>query len=204
KFKEQEKDVQEIAINLEVPRKTPKGTIVLRGATVITMKGDQVLKDADVVIEDNRIKSVGTRGSVPSGAKVFDVKGKTITPGFIDTHAHWFEIKRGILDTQNWAFLANLAYGVTAGLDVQTGSNDMFAYQDLVDTGDILGQRAFSTGPGVFSDNNFQSMEEVKGVLTKYRDYYGTHNIKSYLVGTRKQRQYMVQASKELGMMPTT
>jgi len=204
KFKEREKDVQEIKVVLEMPRKTPKGTIVLRGATVVTMKGEEVLKDADIVVENNRIKSVGAKGSVPAGAKVFDVKGKTITPGFIDTHAHWFEIKRGILDTQNWAFLANLAYGVTAGLDVQTGTNDMFAYQDLVDTGDILGQRAFSTGPGVFSDNNFQSLEEVKGVLTKYRDYYGTHNIKSYLVGTRKQRQFMVQASKELEMMPTT
>ncbi|HWZ98361.1 MAG TPA: amidohydrolase family protein [Candidatus Dormibacteraeota bacterium] len=204
KFKEQEKDVQEIAVDLEVPRKTPKGTVVLRGATVVTMKGDEVLKDADIVIEDNRIKSVGAKGSAPAGAKVLDVKGKTITPGFIDTHAHWFEIRRGILDTQNWAFLANLAYGVTSGLDVQTGSNDMFAYQDLVDSGDIIGLRAFSTGPGVFSDNNFQSMEEVKGVLTKYRKYYGTHNIKSYIVGNRKQRQFMVQASKELEMMPTT
>src|SRR5207253_2695808 len=63
---------------------------------------------------------------------------------------------------------------------------------------------AFSTGPGVFSDNNFQSMEEVKGVLTKYQKYYGTHNIKSYIVGNRKQRQFMVQAAKELEMMPTT
>jgi hypothetical protein len=191
-------------VDIELSRKIPKGTIVLRGATVVTMKGDEVLKDADVVIENNRITRVGTKGSVPAGAKVFDVKGKTITPGFIDTHAHWFEIRRGILDTQNWAFLANLAYGVTAGLDVQTSTNDMFAYQDLVDTGDILGQRAFSTGPGVFSDNNFQSEEEVKGVLTKYRKYYGTHNIKSYMVGNRKQRQYMVQAAKELEMMPTT
>ena len=207
KLKEQEKDVQEIAVTLEVPRKTPKGTIVLRGATVVTMKGgkeDEVLKNADIVVENNRIKSVGAKGSVPSGAKVFDVTGKTISPGFIDTHAHWTEIRRGILDTQNWSFLANLAYGVTAGLDVQTGTNDMFAYQDLVDSGHILGQRAFSTGPGVFSDNNFQSADEVKGVLTKYRKYYGTHNIKSYVVGNRKQRQYMVQASKELEMMPTT
>ena len=204
KFKEREKDVQEVKVDIEMPRKTPKGAIVLRGATIVTMKGDEVLKNADIVIENNRIKSVGSKISVPSGAKIFDVKGKTITPGFIDTHAHWFEIKRGILDTQNFAFLANLAYGVTAGLDVQTGTNDMFAYQNLVDTGDILGQRAYSTGPGVFSDNNFQSMEEVKGVLTKYRDYYGTHNIKSYLVGNRKQRQFMVQASKELEMMPTT
>ncbi|MGB7283718.1 MAG: amidohydrolase family protein [Candidatus Acidiferrum sp.] len=204
KFKEEDKNVQEIAVDLEVPRKTPKGTIVLRGATVVTMKGDEVLQSADIVIEDNRIKSVGAEGEVPAGAKVFDVTGKTIVPGFIDTHAHWTEIRRGILDTQNWAFLANLAYGVTSGLDVQTSTNDMFAYEDLVDNGDILGLRAFSTGPGVFSDNNFQSVEEVEGVLTKYKKYYGTHNIKSYIVGNRRQRQFMVMASKELGMMPTT
>jgi Tol biopolymer transport system component len=204
KFKEQEKSVEEFAVDLEFPRMTPKGTVVLRGATVITMKGDEVLKNADIVVENNRIKSVGARGSVPAGAKVLDVSGKTITPGFVDTHAHWFEIRRGILDTQNWNFLANVAYGVTAGLDVQTATNDMFAYEDLVDTGDIIGLRAFSTGPGVFSDNNFQSVEEVKGVLTRYKKYYGTPNIKSYVVGNRKQRQFMVQASKELGMMPTT
>jgi Tol biopolymer transport system component len=208
KFKEQDKNVEEIAVDVEVPRKMPKGTVVLRGATVITMKGErgseEVLKNADIVVENNRIKSVGAKGNVPPGAKVIDVRGKTIVPGFVDTHAHWTEIRRGILDTQNWAFLANLAYGVTSGLDVQTGTNDMFAYQDLVDTGDIIGLRAFSTGPGVFSDNNFQSAEEVKGVLTKYKKYYGTHNIKSYVVGNRKQRQYMVEASKELEMMPTT
>src|SRR3989449_9939387 len=207
KLKEQEKDVQEIAVDLGFPRKTPKGTIILRGATVVTMrsgKEDEVLKNAEIVVEDNRIKSVVAKGSAPARTKAFDVSGKTIVPGFIDTHAHWTEIRRGILDTQNWSFLANLAFGVTAGLDVQTGTNDMFAYQDLVDSGDILGLRAFSTGPGVFSDNNFQSAEEVKGVLTKYRKYYGTHNIKSYVVGNRKQRQYMVQASKELEMMPTT
>ena len=208
KFKEQDKNVEEITVTVEAARKMPKGTVVLRGATVITMKGaagsEEVLKSADIVVENNRIKSVGAKGSVPAGMKVIDVRGKTIVPGFVDTHAHWTEIRRGILDTQNWAFLANLAYGVTSGLDVQTGTNDMFAYQDLVDTGDIIGLRAFSTGPGVFSDNNFQSTEDVKGVLTKYKKYYGTHNIKSYVVGNRKQRQFMVEASKELEMMPTT
>src|SRR6267378_3554730 len=59
RLKEQEKDVQEIAVALEFPRKTPKGTIVLRGATVVTMKGDEVLKNTDIVVENNRIKSVG-------------------------------------------------------------------------------------------------------------------------------------------------
>ena len=59
KLKEQEKDVQEIAVTLEVPRKTPKGTIVLRGATVVTMKGDEVLKNADIVVENNLVRMLG-------------------------------------------------------------------------------------------------------------------------------------------------
>jgi hypothetical protein len=133
-----------------------------------------------------------------------DVSGTTIVPGFVDTHAHWFEIRKGVLDAQNWSFLGNLAYGVTAGLDVQTMTNDMFAYQDLVDVGDILGPRAYSTGPGIFSDNNFKSAAEAKGVIRRYKEHYRTHNLKSYAVGNRKQRQFVAMAAKELEMMPTT
>jgi len=106
KLKEQEKYVQEIAVALEFPRKTPKGTILLRGATVVTMRGDEVLKNADILIENNPHQERGAKGSVPAGARVFDVAGKTVVPGFVDTHAHWTEIRRGILDTQNWSFLA--------------------------------------------------------------------------------------------------
>src|SRR3990172_7921546 len=198
--------VQEFEVAIEVPRDIPRGAIVLRGARVITLKGDEVIENADLVVTDNRITAIGRRGSVaiPAGARLFDARGKTIVPGFVDTHAHWFEIRRGILDTQNWSFLANLAYGVTGGLDVQTGTNDMFAYQDMVDAGDIPGPRAYSTGPGVFSDNAFKSLDEVKGVLTKYKKHYRTQNLKSYLVGSRKQRQWVVEACKELEIMPTT
>jgi hypothetical protein len=142
--------------------------------------------------------------TVPAGAQVIDVRGTTIVPGFVDTHAHWFELRKGVLDLQNPSFLANLAYGVTAGLDVQTLTNDTFAYQDLVDAGLLPGPRAYSTGPGIFSNNDFKTLEEAKGVLAKYKEHYRTRNLKSYIVGTRKQRQFVVQAAKELGLMPTT
>jgi hypothetical protein len=168
------------------------------------MKGDEVIRNADIVVEDNRIKSVGRRGVVPKGTRIFNVVGKTIAPGFVDTHAHWNEIRHGIMQTENWPFLANLAYGVTSGLDVQSNTNDVFAYEGLSDAGESIGLRAFSTGPGVFDENNFQSVQDVRGVLMKYKKYYGTHNIKSYLVGDRRQREFMVEASKELEMMPTT
>ena len=108
-----------ITVNLTFPRHTPSGQAVLRGARVITMHGDEVLENADILVKDNRIVSVGKSGSltVPAEAKVIDVAGKTIVPGFIDVHPHWTEIRRGVLDLQNWSFLANLAYGVTAGRD---------------------------------------------------------------------------------------
>ena len=68
----------------------------------------------------------------------------------------------------------------------------------------MIGPRAFSTGPGIFSQNNFQSKDEAEALMKRYRDHYGTRNLKSYIAGNRKQRNYIVQAANELGMMPTT
>jgi len=197
---------EEIAVDIEAPRHKPTGTAVLRGAKIITMHGDEVIPDGDIVITDNRIAAVGKRGSVtvPSGAKVIDLKGAIIMPGIVDVHAHWSEIKRGVLDMQAWPFMANLAFGVTSGRDPQTGTNDMFAYQDLIDTGDVIGIRAFSTGPGIFSSNDFQSYEDTLAVVTRYKKYYRTNTVKSYTVGNRKQREWVVQACKENKLMPTT
>ncbi len=91
----------------------------------------------------------------------------------------------------------NLAYGVTAGRDPQTATNDMFAYQDLVDTGDIIGPRPYSTGPGIFPENDFQSLADTEDVVRRYHEFYRTAYLKSYLVGNRKQRQWMVMACKK-------
>jgi Tol biopolymer transport system component len=197
---------EEVEIGIEQPRRKATGTIVLRGAKIITMKGEEVIPEGDLVVTDNRIVAVGKRGSVqvPAGARIMDVKGTTIMPGIIDVHAHWIEVARGELDPQSWVFMANLAYGVTSGRDPQTSTNDVFAYQDLIDMGEMLGPRAFNTGPGIFSSTNFQSLDEARNVVARYKKYYRTNTVKSYMVGNRKQREWMVMACKENGIMPTT
>jgi hypothetical protein len=197
---------EEISVVIERPRSRPKGSIVLRGGKAITMRGDEVIDRADIVVTDNRIVAVGAQGevAVPEGAEVIDVSGATIVPGFVDTHAHWTEIRRGILDLQNWSFFANLAYGVTTGRDPQTGTNDMFAYQDLVEAGELVGPRAFSTGPGIFSTTDFASAEEVESVVARYKKYFRTNTLKSYMIGNRRQRQWMIEACRKHEMMPTT
>ena len=208
-FKQAEEGAQATDFVVEIPRATPTGVIVLRGARVITMSGpkkDGVIESADVVIDGNRIKSIGAAGSVapPNGARVINVAGKTIIPGLVDVHAHWTEVRRRVLDLESWPFTANLAFGVTAGRDPQTATNDVFAYQDMIDAGLMVGQRAFNTGPGIFNNTDFLSPDAAKSVVEKYSKYYRTNTLKSYTVGNRKQRQWVIEASKAHRIMPTT
>lgn len=191
---------------VERPRDQPRGSIVLRGARAITMAGDQVIDDADIVIVDDKIAAVGARGSVPipREAKIIDEQGHTIVPGFIDNHDHVADIRRDVLDMESWGFRARLADGITTAFDPSTLSIDMLAYQDLLDAGAMTGSRLASTGTALFSFNRFSSLEEARQVLRRYRDHYRTLNIKEYRTGSRKVRQWVAQAAAELGMLPTT
>ena len=199
-------------IVLTAPRATPEGAILLSGANVVPMARASTadmatsIDNADILVVNNRIEALGPKGTlnVPEGARVIDVSGKTIIPGLIDAHAHWEFRTQDVLEPHNWSLAVNLAYGVTAGLDVQTAHKDYFTYRDFVDMGVSVGQRAFMTGPGVFGNTDFQSYERALAYLKRYSDHYHTKNIKSYLAGNRQQRQWVVNASKELGLMPTT
>ncbi|MEO5511175.1 MAG: amidohydrolase family protein [Longimicrobiales bacterium] len=195
----------EFRILVTAQRDIPQGNTVLRGGRVVTMKGDEVIENADIVIRNNRIIGVGARGSVqiPDGAHVVDITGKTVTPGFVDTHSH-LRVPQTIHRGEVWSYAANLAYGVTAARDPQTGSTDVLTYEDELEAGDILGPRGWSTGPGVFSGENFRSLEHARTVLKRYSEYYNTNTIKQYVAGNREQRQWIIQAAREQKLMPTT
>jgi len=201
-----EREAQSFPAVVELPRATPEGSIVLRGGTAITMRGDQAIADADVVITGDRIVALGPRGDVPipPGARIYDVSGKWIVPGFIETHDHIADIRRGVLDFESWGPLANLAYGVTTAFDPSTLSIDMLAYQDAIDAGLMVGSRIRSTGPAIFSFNEFRSLAQVEAVLRRYRDHYRVGNIKMYRAGNRRVRQWIAMAARRLGLHPTT
>jgi Tol biopolymer transport system component/imidazolonepropionase-like amidohydrolase len=202
---EAEYEPREFRIEIEADRDLPEGVIALRGARLVTMRGDEVIESGDIVIRNNRIVAVGARGQVeiPSGAEVIDLPGTTIVPGFVDTHAHMWPAW-GIHRKDQWIYHANLAYGVTTTRDPQTASTDVLTYADLVRTGDIVGPRVYSTGPGVFFQENLRSLDEARDLMTRYAEYYDTKTLKMYVAGTRKQRQWIIQAARENRIMPTT
>ncbi len=195
----------ETRIAISATRDMPNATAVLRGARVITMNGTQVIERGDIIVTNNRITAVGPSGSlaVPAGAREIDVSGKTIAPGFVDTHAH-LRVANGIHRDPVWSYAANLAYGVTAVRDPQTGSTDVLSYEDAEKAGRVLAPRIYSTGPGVFSAEGIRTLDNARTVLRRYSDYYDTKTIKQYGTGNREVRQYVIQAANELKLMPTT
>jgi len=195
----------EIRITVEAQRDFPDGFGVLRGGRVVTMRGNQVIENADLIVQGNRILDIGRRGTVqfPDFARIFDVSGTTIVPGFVDTHAH-MRPTFGVHKAQPWAYLANLAYGVTTTRDPQTGTTDVLTYGDLVETGTIVGPRIYSTGPGVFSAEQIKDLDHARDVLSRYSDYYDTKTIKMYTSGNRQQRQWILMAAREQELLPTT
>lgn len=186
-------------------RARPEGTILLRGAAqVLTMDGEEILRGGDVLVEGHRIAAVGVGLDAPEGARVFDVSGKTVMPGYVDAHAHMWA-PRGVHQRQVFQHLANLAYGVTTTRDPQTSTADVFAYRDLQEIGRILAPRIYATGPGIFSRSGVYDEEAADLFLKRYgRTSYDAITIKQYIAGDRIVRQWVAMASLKHELTPTT
>jgi imidazolonepropionase-like amidohydrolase len=156
-------------------------------------------------IENNLIKAVGGNEiAVPKAAKVIDCKGKTIMPGFIDTHGHGGHFRTGLTPQKHWPYFANLAYGVTTMHDPSAVSEMVFAQSELVKAGSMIGPRMFSTGTILYgADGDFKavinSLEDAKSALRRSKAY-GAFSVKSYNQPRREQNQMIIAAARELKM----
>lgn len=198
-----------ISLSMQVETDKPGTTVALTNARIITMATEDggIVENGTVVFRGNRIVAVGEAGSVdvPSGASVLDVSGKTIVPGFIDAHAHGPLADSGIIPDQNWSAIAHLALGVTTIFD-PSNSDDSFAAAEMQRAGKILAPRIYTTGevvygakaPGGFAD--IQTYEDALAHVHRLKAQ-GAHGIKNYNQPRRDQRQQVVKAAIEEGLL---
>ncbi len=200
-------DTSGMFIGFIAPADKPEGSIALLGATIITMRGDEVLQNAAILVEQNRIKAIGPIGTVaiPSGVKTIDVRGKYIMPGIIDVHAHGPAGSIGITPQQNWAFFASTAYGVTTEHDPSNDTEEVFASSELIRAGEVIGPRLYSTGTILYgAEGSFKAvinnLDDARSHLRRLKAV-GAFTVKSYNQPRRDQRQQVIQAGRELKMM---
>jgi len=104
--------------------------------------GRAAIEDAVVVFQNGRIQEVGKRDEVaiPRGAQVIDAKGKTILPGLIDGHCHYWE----------WMGELYFAYGVTTCPDINNSPTEwILAQKEGIQKGKIRGPRLWISGHAI-------------------------------------------------------
>ncbi|MEZ5922206.1 MAG: amidohydrolase family protein [Parvularculaceae bacterium] len=194
-----------VSLSITANADKPSGVTAITGARLITMAGEDggVIDDGVIIIRGNRIAAIGKSGEIeiPSGARVFDAAGKTITPGFIDAHAHGPEGEDDIIPEQNWSAIAHLALGVTTIHDPSSTASEIFPSAEMQRAGDLLAPRIFSTAeivygakaPGYFAEIN--SYDDALAHVRRLKAE-GAHSIKNYNQPRRDQRQQVVAAAK--------
>lgn len=207
-----EPETEGIELGFEVESDRPDGRIALVGARIVTMReaGErrEVIEDGVVLIDGNRIAAVAERasGDIPGDYQVIDVSGKTIIPGLFDAHAHGPMSSRQITPQQNWAQMANLAFGVTSIHDPSNDNAAIFSMAELQRAGEVVAPRIWSTGrilygaiaPGATA--KVESYEDAEFHVRRQKEL-GAISVKSYNYLRRDQRQQVLEAGRNLDVM---
>ena len=196
-----------VDLGMDWPADEPAVFMALVGARIVTMRGDEVLQDGTLLWRGSRIVAVGPRDkvTVPKGATVLDGKGLTAMPGLIDVHNHGSQGGDGITPQQNFGNLSLLSFGVTTLHDPSNHTATVFAAAELQRAGRIVAPRIFSTGTILYGAKatitaEVDSLKDARRHMRRLKAW-GAFSVKSYNQPRRDQRQQVLTAARELGMM---
>lgn len=200
------------SIELLVESDAPEGMLAFTNARIITMQDEQVIERGTIVVEGNRIRSVGAVDSIaiPDGAKVIDASGKTIMPGLVDMHGHidCCYGETNLMPQKQFMRHAALAFGVTTNFDQYSSNLPSYAIHETNLAGITVGPRAINVGSVVYGRSQkpdftfapIDSLEDARTVMARKKALGGIV-IKSYKQPMRSQRQQLVKAGREAGIM---
>ncbi|HKF58752.1 MAG TPA: amidohydrolase family protein [Blastocatellia bacterium] len=135
---------------------------VLVGGTLVDGYSNRPLRNSMIIIEGERIKTVGQVGSleIPKGAEVISTEGMTVLPGLWDMHVHL--MIDGHADYEHWdktypplmekvimpaSAKQLLMAGVTSARDLGGPLKASLAVRDAINGGKIPGPTMYVSGP---------------------------------------------------------
>lgn len=120
--------------------------VVFRGVNVIPMDRERVLENQTVVVRNGRITALGNASSVRFGtdALVVDARGKYLTPGWAEIHAHVPPIDD--IEPMKDVLMLYLTNGITT-IRGMLGHPKHLELRHKINSGEILGPHFYATGP---------------------------------------------------------
>ncbi|SFC19374.1 Imidazolonepropionase [Spirosoma endophyticum] len=119
--------------------------IVFKSVNVIPMDQERILENQTVVVKDGKITALGADGNVKfsKGALVVDAKGKYLTPGWAEIHAHVPPIDD--IEPMKEVLILYLANGITT-IRGMLGHPKHLELRSKINSGEILGPHFYATG----------------------------------------------------------
>ncbi|MEM1504759.1 5'-deoxyadenosine deaminase [Domibacillus sp. 8LH] len=82
------------------------GSLLIKNAQIVTMNAQEEIINGDILIRDSRIEAVGPALDETPADRVIDASGRTVIPGFVQTHVHLcqtlFRGKGDDLELMDW------------------------------------------------------------------------------------------------------
>jgi imidazolonepropionase-like amidohydrolase len=149
--------------------------VIVRAGKLLDVKTGKTLSDQAIVIEGDKIVSVGPASDAPAGTTTINLPNATVLPGLIDAHTHitfnptfgyqtlGISIPREALIGAHNARLT-LEAGFTTIRNVAASGYADVALRDAINAGDVPGPRMLVSGPalsitGGHCDNNLLPFE---------------------------------------------
>ncbi len=136
-------------------------TVAIKAGRVLDVRTGQMIQNAFILIEGERIIAVGANVNVPAGAEVIDLKTMTVLPGLIDSHTHLTgdpgigglagltkSVPRQTLTGAKNARITLLA-GFTTVRNVGAAGYSDIALRDAINAEDVPGPRIVASGPSL-------------------------------------------------------
>jgi Tol biopolymer transport system component len=134
--------ISDIPVELSYTLAKPSGRTIVHVSNLVDAVHDETRHDQDIVIEGNRIVSVGAHdAALHASGKLIDGTGLTAIPGLIEHHAH---VQK---DFGANAHRAWLAYGITTVRDPGNQPYDGVEDREANEAGVRIGPRIYTNGP---------------------------------------------------------
>jgi len=135
-------------------------TVAIRAGRLLDVRTGKTLANQIIVIQGDKIASVGSGTQIPAGAQVIDLSSATVLPGLIDAHTHitmttnfgysrlGISIPREALNGARNARVT-LEAGFTTIRNVGASGFTDVALRDAINAGDVPGPRMLVSGPAL-------------------------------------------------------
>ena len=179
-----------VAVNAQAPAEAASTQVWIHAGRVIAVPGQAPRGATTIVVQDGRIAALHDGFlPAPAGARVIDLKGRTVLPGLVDSHTHLSSDRAGneslaaamtdsvplnSYETQ-WNGMKTLRAGFTTVRNLGDEKGKVLAYKEAIRRGWVQGPRILDAGESISTTGGH--MDSRVGIADDQHPAIATENL---------------------------